>query len=160
MENNAILDSQLLASSQADPLCGVEQSRLNKPYAQGISQGAWCAKASSTDPNPWMQVGFLWPAAVTGILTQGRSVQHDQWATSFKFSSSNDFLRYESYMSAAGSTVSKRLSILHCVVNKVKLPLISAFAKHGIAGNRGNSEINVLSRKPSNIPPPPNQTVW
>ena len=131
MENNAILDSQLLASSQADPLCGVEQSRLNKPYAQGISQGAWCAKLS-TDPNPWMQVGFLWPAAVTGILTQGRSVQDNQWATSFKFSSSNDFVRYESYKNAAGSTVCKRLSILHCVVNKAMLSVISAFAKQGI----------------------------
>ena len=104
MEDNTILASQLLASSQADnPLCAVEKSRLNE-----LGESAWCA--IGTDSNPWMQVGFLWPAAVTEILTQGRNVRVN-WVTKFKFSSSNDFVRYESYKSTTGSTVSKRSNI-------------------------------------------------
>ena len=104
MENRNILDSQLLASSRFDENRGVDQARLNLPYNLDVSEGAWVPD-SKNDPNPWMQVGFLWPAAVTEIQTQGRN--HDtqkQWVKSFEFSSSDDFVVYELYKNGNGGT--------------------------------------------------------
>ena len=98
MEDNTILASQLTASSEYSTALGLHQSRLN-------SSTSW--SALGTDPRPWMQVGFLWPAAVTEIWTQGRHADsNNQYVTSFEFSSSNDYIRYESYKNGDGTTVS------------------------------------------------------
>ncbi len=105
MEDNTILATQLTASSRYNEQLGVHQSRLNLPFISGSNEGAWCA--ANDDITPWMQVGFLWPAAVTEIWTQGRDKPSaTQWVTSFEFSSSNDFVGYEFYKNGDGTTVS------------------------------------------------------
>jgi hypothetical protein len=115
MEDNTILDSQLTASSEYHETEGVGQSRLNSI----LSAGAWCANKDA-DPKPWMQVGFLWPAAVTEILTQGRHSVHNQWVTDFGISSSNDFVRYESYKyGISGATVRRLSSLSKCVLDNM-----------------------------------------
>jgi hypothetical protein len=115
MEDNTILDSQLTASSEYHETEGVGQSRLNSI----LSAGAWCA-IKDADPKPWMQVGFLWPAAVTEILTQGRHSAHNQWVTDFGISSSNDFVRYESYKyGISGATVRRLSSLSKCVLDNM-----------------------------------------
>ena len=96
MEDNTILTSQLTASSQYSTDLGLHQSRLNSLHS-------WAALAS--DLSPWIQVGFLWPAAVIEIWTQGRP-DEVQWVTNFRFSSSNDFVVYESYRNSDGTMVS------------------------------------------------------
>ena len=54
--------------------------RLNVPKIPSVSSGAW--RAEHGDNTPWIQVDFLRPVTVTGVITQGRA-NADQWATTY-----------------------------------------------------------------------------
>ena len=109
MEDHTILASQLKASSRMNALTDASYSRLNSLNVPNVAGGAWHADGSN-DLQPWIQVAFLWSAAVTGVQTQGRNGAA-QWVTSFQLSSSNDFVRYEPYFvyGSSSATVSRRL---------------------------------------------------
>ena len=62
-------------------------ARLNLQSIPGVFGGSW--RADNGDQNPWIQVDFLRPVTVTGIITQGRSGS-DQWVTTYKLAYSDD----------------------------------------------------------------------
>ncbi|XP_028409028.1 uncharacterized protein LOC114531613 isoform X2 [Dendronephthya gigantea] len=94
MEDHTILASQLKASSRFNPLTDASYARLNS-IPNNVHAGTWHASMSDV-VQPWIQVAFLWLAAVIEVQTQGRN-GFAQWVKSFRISSSNDFVRYEPY---------------------------------------------------------------
>ncbi|XP_071486088.1 lactadherin-like [Diadema antillarum] len=82
LENGAIPDSSITASScHRDGLC-TQHARLNGPHA-------WSASLTTSVLNPFLQVQFGSNFLVSGIITQGRA-SSDQYVTSYKLSSSLD----------------------------------------------------------------------
>ena len=71
MEDRTIADSQISASSVYN--VGFQwfayNGRLNSP-----DHFFWHANLFSVDPNPWIQVDFLTPVYISGIITQGGCV--------------------------------------------------------------------------------------
>ena len=91
MEDKKIPDDQITASSvwsgASDPRDhGASNARLNRP-AQGQTTGSW--SALTKDLNQWIQVNFLLPTWVTGVMTQGRE-GGNQWVTEYKVEYSSD----------------------------------------------------------------------
>ncbi|CAB4033489.1 Hypothetical predicted protein, partial [Paramuricea clavata] len=81
LEDGRIQDSQISVKSSASTLLGGKAGRLNLPKTPGVSSGAW--RAIHGDNTPWIQVDFLRPVTVTGVITQGR-INNDQWVKTFK----------------------------------------------------------------------------
>ena len=96
MENRAIPDAQITASSEWNSQHGASNGRLNF-QAGGGRTGAWSAK--SNDLNQWLQVDLGHVTEVTGIKTQGRS-DNNQWVTSYTVSYSNDGIHFAAYKNA------------------------------------------------------------
>ena len=89
MENGAISDRQITASSQLDANHSAIQCRLNKA-------GSW--SAVSNDPNQWLQVDLESQyTKVTRVATQGRD-DRPQWVTKYKLQFSNDGKNLHYYM--------------------------------------------------------------
>ena len=70
MENGAISDAQISASSQWDNNHGPRRARLNRKQ-EGNKKGAWVAL--NRDTYQWLQVDLGKYTTVTRIATQGRS---------------------------------------------------------------------------------------
>ena len=87
MEDGRIQDSQLSVSTYQGGINSEKSARLNMPAITGVSGGAW--RADIEDSNPWIQVDFLRPVTVTGVITQGRDAK-DQWVTKYKIKYSDD----------------------------------------------------------------------
>ena len=94
MENGAISDGQISASSQWDVNHAAIQGRLHFE-AGGGKQGAWVAR--KTDGNPWLQVdlGNTY-TRVSRVATQGRNAA-SQWVTAYKLQHSNDGVNFQYY---------------------------------------------------------------
>ena len=92
MENNAISDGHITASSQLSPFHAPFKARLN--FIEGT--GGWRA---GSDANQWLQVDLgLVFTKVTGLATQGRhSVDWIQWVTKYKLQYSDDGVTFQSY---------------------------------------------------------------
>ena len=86
MENRAILDAQIKASSQLDETHTAKQSRLHS-QADEDKRGSWSALRS--DVNQWLQVDLGSYTRVTGVATQGRN-GHYEWVTKFRLQYSDD----------------------------------------------------------------------
>ena len=93
MENGAIKDAEISASSIWDANHGATRSRLNT-IAQEGKTGAWSAKHNNV--GQWVQVDFDKGVKFTGIATQGRQ-DHDQWVKSYKIMYGEDGKHFEYY---------------------------------------------------------------
>ena len=95
MENGAILDRQITASSQWDDNHAPFQGRLYF-QATGKKQGGWSAAQGNS--RQWLQVDLGSQfAKVTRVATQGRNGGHTQWVTSYKLQYSNDGVNFHYY---------------------------------------------------------------
>ena len=83
MENGAISDSQISASSQWDSSLSPKNGRLN--HEQG---GAWAARRNNDEQ--WLQIDLRdQQTKVTRVGTQGRS-RNRQWVRKYKLQYGND----------------------------------------------------------------------
>ena len=95
MENGAISNRQITASSQLDANHAAIQGRLNFK-ATANKAGSW--SADSNDPSQWLQVDLGSPhTKVTRVATQGRD-DSSQWVTKYKLQYQNDGQDFRYYM--------------------------------------------------------------
>ena len=101
MENGAISDAQISASSQWDNNLGSHRARLNgNPTGKGT--GAWCAL--NNDKNQWLQVDLGRYTTVNYIATQGRS-DSSQWVTKYWLQYSDDGVNFLWYKDLGDGSV-------------------------------------------------------
>ena len=94
MENGAISDGQITASSQLDANHAAIQGRLNFK-ATANKGGSW--SAVSSDSSQWLQVDLgSQHIKVTRVATQGRD-DTSQWVTEYKLQYSNDGVNFQYY---------------------------------------------------------------
>ena len=83
MENGAILDAQITASSVHSPPLAPLRARLNSQ----VYAGSWSALV--IDVNQWLQVDFLQNVTLSKVATQGR-YDGNHWVMSYSLSHSVD----------------------------------------------------------------------
>ena len=103
MENGAISDGQISASSQLDFSHAVTQARLHFKATEGKA-GSWSAR--DNDVNQWLQIDLgSRHISVTRVATQGRH-DYSQWVTKYKLQYSNDGVNFH-YHREQGQTAAK-----------------------------------------------------
>ena len=100
MENNAISDGQISASSQVDEDHAANQARLHAKIS-GSKGGGW--SALKNDPNQWLQVDLGTYTRVTHVATQGRN-SFSGWVTKYLLQYSDDGFIFRSYEEAANAS--------------------------------------------------------
>lgn len=105
MEDGAIIDAQITASSQVDDNHSAVQARLNFK-ADGSKAGAW--SALTNDRNQWLQVDLGSYTRVTRIATQGRN-GYNEWVTKYNLQYSDDEGNFQLYKQI-GESVAKVMS--------------------------------------------------
>ena len=110
MDSGDILDGQISASSEWNSNTAAIQGRLFF-QATGAKQGGW--SPADNNPEEWLQVdlGNQW-TKVTGVATQGRNGNYDQWVTVYNLQNSNDGLNFQ-YYREQGQTESKVIRSRH-----------------------------------------------
>ena len=99
MENGAILDRQITASSQWGDDHAPFQGRLHF-QATANKVGSW--SAASNDPSQWLQVDLgSQYTKVTRVATQGRD-DAPQWVTKYKLQFSDDGVTFHYYTEPRG----------------------------------------------------------
>ena len=93
MENGAISDAQITASSQRPDNNGPHRARLNSRKL-GNKKGAW--SSLKNDTYQWLQVDLGKYTTVTRIATQGRSDMR-QWVTKYRLQHSEDGVNFHFY---------------------------------------------------------------
>lgn len=94
MENGAISDLQISASSQWDAHHAPPQGRLHFKRS-GVKRGSWSARVN--DGDQWLQVDLgSQYTKVTGVATQGRN-GHPQWVKKYKLQYSEDGVSFQYY---------------------------------------------------------------
>jgi len=94
MENGAISNGQITASSEWDVNHAAIQGRLNFQGNQ-YKKGSWSARGSNK--NQWLQVDLGSEyTTVTRVATQGRH-DYPQWVTKYKLQYSNDGVNFQFY---------------------------------------------------------------
>ena len=94
MENGAISDGQITASSQLDSNHTVIQARLHFKATSGKA-GSWSARNNNV--NQWLQIDLRSRHTnVTRIATQGRN-GYPQWVTKYKLQYSNNGVNFQYY---------------------------------------------------------------
>lgn len=102
MENGAILDGQIRASSELDDDNAATQGRLYF-QATGTKQGAWSAAISNS--KQWLQVDLGGQfSKVTRVATQGQNGGHTQWVGRYKLQYSNDGVNFQNYREQGQTT--------------------------------------------------------
>ena len=93
MENGAISNGQITASSQWDDNHAAIQGRLNFKGNEN-KKGSWSARIIN---NQWLQVdlGSIYNR-VTGVATQGRN-DSPRWVTKYKLQYGNDGASFQYY---------------------------------------------------------------
>ena len=100
MENGAIADAQISASSQYDRNNGPQRARLN-------GRGGWRPRTSNRDQ--WLQVDLEKYTTVSRIATQGRgSGRYGPCVTSYRLQYSDDGVNYHSYKARGQDSVKVR----------------------------------------------------
>ena len=100
MENNAISDGQISASSQIDDDHGANQARLHFKITS-INHAGWTTLKN--DLNQWLQVDLGAYTIVTRVATQGgKSVS--QWVTKYTLQYSDDRFIFQPYQEAIGNS--------------------------------------------------------
>ena len=103
MQDGAIFDRQISASSQLDAYHAAMHGRLNIK-ATAINAGSW--SAGSNDANQWLQVDLdSQYTIVTRVATQGRS-DDAQWVTRYRLQYSKDGASFQ-YYREPGKTADK-----------------------------------------------------
>ena len=94
MENGAIPDGHVSASSQWNANHAARQGRLNFQAVPGKA-GSWSARRN--DANQWLQIDLANEfTRVTLVATQGRN-GYSQWVTKYKLQYSNDGVNFQYY---------------------------------------------------------------
>ena len=93
MENQAISDAQVTASSQMDNTHSAREARLHSK-SDGNQRGGWVAFRN--DLNQWLQVDLGTFTRVTRVATQGRD-GYDQWVTKYRLQYSDDGDTFHSF---------------------------------------------------------------
>ena len=93
MENRAISDVQVTASSQMDDTNSAREARLHSK-SSGNQRGGWVALKN--DLNQWLQVDLGTFTRVTRVATQGRD-GYDQWVTKYRLQYSDDGDTFHSF---------------------------------------------------------------
>ena len=94
VENGAISDAQISASSQFDANHAAIQGRLHFQKSPGKA-GSWSARTN--DVNQWLQIDLGNQATkVTRLATQGRNA-YSQWVTKYKLQYSQDGVTFHYY---------------------------------------------------------------
>ena len=102
MENGAISDGQISASSRHSDVTRASRARLflDRAIYQG---GGWAAQTN--DGNQWLQVDLNSHCRVTGVATQGRNIENwYQWVTNYKLQYKDDSGSFQSYKERGLST--------------------------------------------------------
>ena len=86
MENRAISDAHVTASSQMDDTNSAREARLHSK-SSGNQRGGWVALKN--DLNQWLQVDLGTFTRITRVATQGRD-GYDQWVTKYRLQYSDD----------------------------------------------------------------------
>ena len=103
MENNAIADELISASSQLDANHATSKGRLQLK-ADSNNVGSW--SALTNDVNQWLQVDLgNEETTVPRVATQGSNAK-DQWVTKYKLQHSYDGFKFQ-YYSESGQNESK-----------------------------------------------------
>ncbi|CAK8680029.1 unnamed protein product [Clavelina lepadiformis] len=87
MKSRRINDADITAEGFAHGGLEPHRGRLDNTIGDG-QYGAWAAAGPLT-VGDWIQVDFKKPTFVTGIVTQGRPQNSNQWVTSYKISYGN-----------------------------------------------------------------------
>ena len=94
MENGAIADEQISASSEWDGYHAAVQGRLHFPEAGGKA-GGWAAR--TRDSNQWLQVDLKNKYTnITRVATQGRNGANE-WVTKYNLLYSDDGANFSFY---------------------------------------------------------------
>ena len=93
IENQAISDAQVTASSQMDNTHSAREARLHSK-SDGNQRGGWVALKN--DLNQWLQVDLGTFTRVTRVATQGRD-GYDQWVTKYRLQYSDDGFTFHSF---------------------------------------------------------------
>ncbi|XP_068677063.1 uncharacterized protein [Montipora foliosa] len=104
MENGAISDPQLSASSQWDGDHAPNLARLNIKE-KWPKRGAWSSRTNNG--NQWLQVDLNDITTVTRLATQGRNVRRsffNQWVTRYKLRFSIDGVIFQDYKQSENSS--------------------------------------------------------
>ena len=95
MENGAIADEQITASSQWDGYHAAVQGRLNFPEADGKA-GGWAAR--TRDTKQWLQIDLKNKYTnITRIATQGRNGANE-WVTEYRLQYSDNGVNFYFYL--------------------------------------------------------------
>ncbi|KAG8186759.1 hypothetical protein JTE90_010656 [Oedothorax gibbosus] len=95
LETGVIYDFQITASTSANPELGPEKARLG-------SDSGWVAELGDTEP--YLQIDFMTPANITGIMTRGRS-DVPEWVNLYEVSYSDDGLDWLDIKDGNGDTM-------------------------------------------------------
>lgn len=106
MENGAIADEQITASSQWDGYHSAIQGRLHFPEADGKA-GGWAAR--TRDTNQWLQIDLESKYTnTTRVATQGRNGANE-WVTEYSLQYSDDGLNFSYYLDQAQVSIKVKL---------------------------------------------------
>lgn len=104
MEDHTISDKEITASSEWSYDEAAFQGRLHLQKTANMS-GGWGAGVN--DSNQWLQVDLSSRySKVTGIATQGRNGDDDEWVTTYKLQYSEDGVNF-TYYREPGETTDK-----------------------------------------------------
>ncbi|CAK8674340.1 unnamed protein product [Clavelina lepadiformis] len=86
LEDGRVKNHQIAAVSYWGNGFEPHQARLNA-VKQASSYGAWASKYLHV--GQWIRVDLQYPNYVTGVVTQGRPLESQQWVTSYKIAYGN-----------------------------------------------------------------------
>ena len=116
MENGAISDDQIKASSHWDDKHRAQNARLNFK-----EQGSFGWTTKHNDLNQWLQVDLNSYTTVTGVATQGIPGNiTDQWVTTYRLQYSDDGLTFTFFKKPRDN--SQKVCQLFGVAFNFKLP--------------------------------------
>ena len=134
MENGAISDAQISASSQWDNYHGPRRARLNGKRSAGNGVGAWCA--ITNDIYQWLQVDLRKYTTVTRIATQGRSDWGNQWVTKYRLQYSEDGVNFHFYKALGqDSAMVRPVNMLLASFYVIRIPEFGKFLRNPWSGN-------------------------
>lgn len=137
MEDGAIIDTQITASSQVDDNHSAVQARLNFK-ADGSKAGAW--SALTNDRNQWLQVDLGSYTRVTRIATQGRN-GYNEWVTKYNLQYSDDegnFQLYKQIGESVAKVMSPAAELLSCFTSMKhnrSIPCIAIILRNVLRAN-------------------------
>ena len=132
MENGAISDAQISASSQWDNYHGPRRARLNGKRSAGNGVGAWCA--ITNDIYQWLQVDLRKYTTVTRIATQGRS-DLNQWVTKYRLQYSEDGVNFHFYKALGqDSAMVRPVNMLLASFYVIRIPEFGKFLRNPWSG--------------------------